>query len=79
MSETMQAPPAADWYAQHGKMPRLYVPADFVAGGELALPEGPARHVTRVLRMGKARRWCYLTAKVLRQGCAWWTLAASRR
>ena len=49
MSETH----AADWYALHGKMPRLYVPAAFVAGRELALPDGPARHITRVLRMGE--------------------------
>ncbi|CAM3549355.1 16S rRNA (uracil(1498)-N(3))-methyltransferase [Halomonas casei] len=44
---------ASDWYAQHGKMPRLYVPAAFVAGSDVALPEGPARHVTRVLRMAE--------------------------
>ncbi|MBP5979451.1 MAG: 16S rRNA (uracil(1498)-N(3))-methyltransferase [Halomonas sp.] len=44
---------AADWYALHGKMPRLYVPAVFNVGEMLALPEGPARHVTRVLRMGE--------------------------
>lgn len=44
---------SADWYAQHGKMPRLYVPATFVAGSEVALPEGPSRHVTRVLRMSE--------------------------
>ncbi|MGE6607919.1 16S rRNA (uracil(1498)-N(3))-methyltransferase [Halomonas sp. NPDC076908] len=50
MPETLQA---ADWYAQHGKMPRVYVPAAFVAGDVLALPEGPARHITRVLRMGE--------------------------
>ena len=49
----MQASPAADWYAQHGKMPRLYVPAAFEAGHEVVLPEGPARHVTRVLRLGE--------------------------
>lgn len=44
---------AADWYAAHGKMPRLYVPAAFEVGGTLTLPEGPARHLTRVLRMGE--------------------------
>lgn len=44
---------AADWYAMHGKMPRLYVPAFFNVGETVALPEGPARHVTRVLRMGE--------------------------
>lgn len=53
MSEAMQASPAADWYAQHGKMPRLYVPAAFVVGSDVALPDGPARHITRVLRMGE--------------------------
>ncbi|MDN6322902.1 MAG: 16S rRNA (uracil(1498)-N(3))-methyltransferase, partial [Halomonas sp.] len=50
MSETLQA---ADWYAQHGKMPRVYVPAAFVAGSDVVLPEGPARHLTRVLRMSE--------------------------
>lgn len=50
MSETLLA---ADWVALHGKMPRLYVPAEFVVGATLTLPEGPARHVTRVLRMGE--------------------------
>lgn len=44
---------AADWIAQHGKMPRLYVPAEFEVGATLPLPEGSARHVTRVLRMGE--------------------------
>ncbi|MGO2146570.1 MULTISPECIES: 16S rRNA (uracil(1498)-N(3))-methyltransferase [Halomonas] len=44
---------AADWYAVHGKMPRLHVPAVFAVGQEVVLPEGPARHVTRVLRMGE--------------------------
>ena len=44
---------AADWYALHGKMPRLYVPAIFNVGETVELPEGPARHVTRVLRMGE--------------------------
>ncbi len=44
---------AADWYAQHGKMPRFYVPASLAAGSDVVLPEGPARHITRVLRMGE--------------------------
>lgn len=44
---------AADWYARHGKMPRLYVPGVFRPGEEVVLPESPARHVTRVLRMAK--------------------------
>lgn len=48
MSETLLA---ADWVALHGKMPRLYVPAELSVGETLTLPEGPARHVTRVLRM----------------------------
>lgn len=50
MPETLLA---ADWVALHGKMPRLYVPAEFAVGATLTLPEGPARHVTRVLRMGE--------------------------
>ncbi|MGP9765107.1 16S rRNA (uracil(1498)-N(3))-methyltransferase [Halomonas sp. AOP13-D3-9] len=50
MPETLQA---AEWYAQHGKMPRVYVPAAFVAGSDVVLPEGPARHLTRVLRMSE--------------------------
>lgn len=50
MSETLLA---ADWYARHGKMPRLYVPVVVTPGSELTLPDGPARHVTRVLRMGE--------------------------
>ena len=44
---------AAGWIALHGKMPRLYVPAELSAGATLTLPEGPAKHVTRVLRMGE--------------------------
>ncbi len=47
------SPNAADWVARHGKMPRLYVPAEFSAGTTVTLPEGPAKHVTRVLRMGE--------------------------
>ncbi len=50
MSDTLTA---ADWQAQHGKMPRLYVPAELAAGTTLSLPDGPAKHVTRVLRMGE--------------------------
>ncbi|MGS2742006.1 16S rRNA (uracil(1498)-N(3))-methyltransferase [Halomonas sp. LS-001] len=42
---------AAQWSAEHGKMPRIYVPASLVDGETLILPEGPARHLTRVLRM----------------------------
>ncbi|TVP50175.1 MAG: 16S rRNA (uracil(1498)-N(3))-methyltransferase [Halomonas sp.] len=34
-------------------MPRLYVPVTFETGRDIVLPEGPARHVTRVLRMGE--------------------------
>ncbi|SDO32684.1 16S rRNA (uracil(1498)-N(3))-methyltransferase [Vreelandella arcis] len=45
---------AADWYAAHGKMPRLFVPEVFSPGDEVALPEGPARHVTRVLRLAES-------------------------
>ncbi|WP_344703741.1 16S rRNA (uracil(1498)-N(3))-methyltransferase [Halomonas cibimaris] len=33
-------------------MPRLYVPATFEPGGNVTLPDGPARHLTRVLRLG---------------------------
>ena len=50
MSDSLNA---ADWVARHGKMPRLYVPAELSAGATLTLPEGPAKHVTRVLRMGE--------------------------
>jgi 16S rRNA (uracil1498-N3)-methyltransferase len=42
---------AADWYAAHGKMPRLYVPATLSVGGSVTLPDGAARHLTRVLRL----------------------------
>ncbi|MGO3770646.1 MAG: 16S rRNA (uracil(1498)-N(3))-methyltransferase [Vreelandella alkaliphila] len=45
---------AADWVALHGKMPRLYVPAEFAVGATITLPDGPARHVTRVLRLGES-------------------------
>lgn len=32
--------------------PRIHVAADFTVGGDIVLPEGPAHHVTRVLRLG---------------------------
>lgn len=32
--------------------PRIYLAAELTAGGEVVLPEGPARHVARVLRLG---------------------------
>ncbi|MGO2132397.1 MAG: 16S rRNA (uracil(1498)-N(3))-methyltransferase [Halomonas sp.] len=32
--------------------PRIYLAAELIAGGEVVLPEGPARHVARVLRLG---------------------------
>lgn len=53
MTDAMPEMQAADWYALHGKMPRVYVPAAFIAGSDIALPDGPARHITRVLRMGE--------------------------
>lgn len=53
MPKAMLETPAADWYALHGKMPRVYVPAALTTGSEISLPEGPARHITRVLRMGE--------------------------
>lgn len=33
------------------KAPRLHVAADFIVGGDVVLPEGPARHLALVLRM----------------------------
>lgn len=33
--------------------PRIHVAADFIVGGDVVLPEGPARHVARVLRLGE--------------------------
>ncbi|NIC05481.1 16S rRNA (uracil(1498)-N(3))-methyltransferase [Billgrantia bachuensis] len=33
--------------------PRIHVAADFTVGGDVVLPEGPARHVARVLRLGE--------------------------
>ncbi|APE30919.1 16S rRNA (uracil(1498)-N(3))-methyltransferase [Halomonas aestuarii] len=35
------------------KAPRIHVAADFHVGGDVVLPEGPARHVARVLRLGE--------------------------
>ncbi|MCA1768468.1 MAG: 16S rRNA (uracil(1498)-N(3))-methyltransferase [Halomonas sp.] len=35
------------------KAPRIHVAADFIVGGDVVLPEGPARHVARVLRLGE--------------------------
>jgi len=35
------------------KAPRIHVAADFIVGGDVVLPEGPARHVSRVLRLGE--------------------------
>ncbi|MBB3329772.1 16S rRNA (uracil1498-N3)-methyltransferase [Halomonas campaniensis] len=35
------------------KAPRIHVAADFLVGGDVVLPEGPARHVARVLRLGE--------------------------
>ncbi|APX91500.1 16S rRNA (uracil(1498)-N(3))-methyltransferase [Halomonas sp. 1513] len=36
--------------------PRIHVAADFTVGGDVVLPEGPARHVGRVLRMRPGER-----------------------
>jgi 16S rRNA (uracil1498-N3)-methyltransferase len=35
------------------KAPRIHVDAELNAGGDVVLPEGPARHVARVLRLGE--------------------------
>ncbi|MCG6656728.1 16S rRNA (uracil(1498)-N(3))-methyltransferase [Halomonas campisalis] len=35
------------------KAPRIHVAADYEVGGDVVLPEGPARHVARVLRLGE--------------------------
>lgn len=35
------------------KPPRIHVAADLAVGGDVVLPEGPARHVARVLRLGE--------------------------
>jgi len=40
-----------EWSAEYARMPRIHVPTPLVEGATLTLPEGPARHVTRVLRM----------------------------
>lgn len=32
--------------------PRIHIAAELAAGGDVVLPEGPARHVARVLRLG---------------------------
>lgn len=38
------------------KLPRVHVAADFTVGGVLVLPEGPAHHLSRVLRLGEGER-----------------------
>lgn len=43
---------AEDWYAANGKMPRFHVSAVLHEGHCVTLPDGVARHVTRVLRLG---------------------------
>ncbi|MDY7116087.1 16S rRNA (uracil(1498)-N(3))-methyltransferase [Halomonas sp. SSL-5] len=35
------------------RSPRIHVAADLRVGGDVVLPEGPARHVARVLRLGE--------------------------
>ncbi|MFO8045207.1 MAG: 16S rRNA (uracil(1498)-N(3))-methyltransferase [Halomonas sp.] len=40
------------------KAPRIHVAADFIVGGDVVLPEGPARHVARVLRLGEGAPLC---------------------
>ena len=35
------------------RLPRIHVAADLAVGGDVVLPEGPARHVARVLRLGE--------------------------
>lgn len=35
------------------KAPRVHVAADFPVGGDVLVPEGPAGHLVRVLRLGK--------------------------
>nr|WP_298250109.1 16S rRNA (uracil(1498)-N(3))-methyltransferase [uncultured Halomonas sp.] len=35
------------------RSPRIHVAADLCVGGDVVLPEGPARHVARVLRLGE--------------------------
>ncbi|MGJ7458248.1 16S rRNA (uracil(1498)-N(3))-methyltransferase [Halomonas sp. MA07-2] len=40
------------------KAPRIHVAADFIVGGDVVLPEGPARHVARVLRLVEGAPLC---------------------
>ncbi|GHE21291.1 16S rRNA (uracil(1498)-N(3))-methyltransferase [Halomonas urumqiensis] len=40
------------------KAPRIHVAADFRVGGDVVLPDGPARHVGRVLRLGEGAPLC---------------------
>lgn len=42
---------SVEWSSEYARMPRIHVPAALTEGATLALPEGPARHITRVLRM----------------------------
>ena len=35
------------------RAPRIHVAADFTVGGDVVMPEGAARHLARVLRMGE--------------------------
>lgn len=43
----------ADWLAQQGRVARFYVPTTLTLGERVTLPEAPAHHVTRVLRLGQ--------------------------
>ncbi|SDI93376.1 16S rRNA (uracil(1498)-N(3))-methyltransferase [Billgrantia gudaonensis] len=45
-------PPSNGGRAVASKAPRIHVAADYRIGGDVVLPEGPARHVARVLRLG---------------------------
>ncbi|MGM0701800.1 MAG: 16S rRNA (uracil(1498)-N(3))-methyltransferase [Pseudomonadota bacterium] len=45
-------PPSNGGRAVASRAPRIHVAADFRIGGDVVLPEGPARHVARVLRLG---------------------------
>ncbi|NOG32727.1 16S rRNA (uracil(1498)-N(3))-methyltransferase [Halomonas sp. TBZ9] len=42
---------SVEWSAEYARVPRIHVPTPLVEGATLTLPEGPARHLTRVLRM----------------------------
>jgi len=42
---------SVEWSAEYARMPRIHVSAPLVEGATLTLPEGSARHITRVLRM----------------------------